>query len=471
MSFPVLARIGYVSTFCLSAGVAFAQQADDLSAGGPVLTFGLSSTVSVDDNYSLSPNGGDSAELFDNRLSLGYLDQRTNDTLKLDLDGVLRGIEPPGGASRTLDDPRLRLSYDLQGVNSTLSASAEYRQTSVNFLDPFDSSRFFNDEPLEPSDLIQDDGDREQIATRFTFVTGVNDPIGFTLEGRYREQTYKNTIDPGLFDNQNFGLTGTTRFDLSPASEARIVLRYDDYSADDALQTDRQTSSLSLGFTQTLSKVDTLDVSLGFQNIETEETVLGLPSTNSQSDVIGGFSLTRELTRGGTVGTEFDLRESVNGRTATWLVNRAMPLPRGAIDFSFGVARDVDGTLHPVGSVDFTHEMLRSTFTVALERQVTTSVDSDELLVTRGSLKYTFELNSLSNVAFAADFVETNQAGGPTVNDTTRANLSATYSRDLTRDWQLSSGYEYRMRDETGVGTATSNRLFVTMGREFSIRP
>ncbi len=63
------------------------------------------------------------------------------------------------------------------------------------------------------------------------------------------------------------------------------------------------------------------------------------------------------------------------------------------------------------------------------------------------------------------------QAGGPTVNDTVRTDLQATYSRELTRDWQFTTGYEYRMRDEENVGSDTSNRFFLTFEREFVVRP
>lgn len=469
MPISIWIRIGCLPTLCLGASALFAQQAGDPTEGGPVLTFGINSTVSVVDNYSLRPGDGDSATLFDSKLSFSYLDQRANDTLRLDLDGVLRAIEPPGRASSgdVLDDPRIRLSYNRQSANSRLNVSAEYRQTSVDFLDPFDRDRFFANDPLDERDLTQDQGNREQIATRFGFETGLNDPIGFTLEGRYLEQSYSDTTDPALFDSRTLGLTGTTRFDLSPVSTALIVLRYEDYSADDALRTDRLTSSLSLGFTTELTKVDTLDVSIGYQNIE-EQNLLG--STSTKSGVIGGVNLTRELTLG-TIGAGFDLRESVNGSVATLIVERAMPLPLGTVDFSLGVTRDVTGTLSPVGSINFIHEMPRSTLTASLDRQVTTSALANELRVTQASLGYAFEVNSLSNITLLADFAEISQAGGPAVTDTTRVNLSATYSRDLTRDWRFSSGYEYRMVDEDGRDTATSNRVFVTVGREFVMRP
>src|SRR6056297_3997679 len=239
-----------------------AQQGSSPEAGGPVLTFGISSTLSATDNYNLDPNNSENAELFDSRLSFGYENRRVNDVLSFDLSGILRAVEPPGG-SRTFDDQRARLGYDRQGINSKLSFSADYSLSSVDALDPFDDDRFFDDDPLEESDLTQDRGDREQIGARFSFNTGLTDPLGFTLDGRYRERIYSDTSDPDLFDTQLFNLSATARATLSPVSEARVVLRYEDYAAEDAPQTDRETSSLNFGLTQALSRIDTLDVSLG----------------------------------------------------------------------------------------------------------------------------------------------------------------------------------------------------------------
>lgn len=464
----ILIGAGCLSVFSLDAGLTLAQQGGRLEDGGPILTFGLSSTLSATDNYNLDPNNSESAELFDNRLSFGYLNQRANDVFRFDVSGLLRANEPPGD-SRTFDDQRARLGYDRQGVNSALSFGADYSLASINSLDPFDQNRFFDD-PLEENDLAEDQGDRQQISSRFRFEAGLDNPVGFILEGRYREQTYNDTTDPDLFDSELFNLTGTTRFTLSPVTEVRTILRYDDYTADDTEQTNRQTSSFNLGLTQALSPIDTLDVVVGFQSIETEETILGIRDADTQTGVIGSIDLTRELTRG-TIGTSFDLRESVNGQTATWLVNRDLPLPRGSIELSLGATSDVDDTVRPVGSLDFTHEMKRSTLTASLSRQVTTSSRSNELRTTEASLGYNYEINSLSEISFSANYAELKQAGGPAVNDTTRTDLRATYSRNLTPDWRLSSGYEYRLRDETGVGDASSNRVFLTLEREFTVRP
>ena len=467
--FHILVGSGCLTLLCLGTGLTFAQQGSSPEDGGPVLTFGLSSTLSATDNYNLRPNGSDSAELFDNKLSFGYENQRANDILRLDLSGVLRANEPPGG-SHTFDDRNARLGYDREGVNSTFSFGADYSLASVNSLDPFDDNAFFDDDPLDETDLAEDRGDREQILTRFTFDTGLNNLVGFTLDGRYREQDYTGTTDPDLFDSTLLNLTGATRFTLSQTTEARVVLRFADYSAEDTARTDRQTTKLNLGLRQALSETDTLDVSLGLQQINTHETILGTRRSDKRTSPVGNIALTRELTRG-TVGTEFDVSDSVNGTTATWLVSRAMPLPRGALEISLGATSDVSDTIRPVGSIEFSHEMPRSTLTATFDRQVATSSRSNELRTTTASLGYTYEINSLSDLAFSANFADLSQAGGPAVNDTTRTDLRATYSRDLTRDWRLSSGYEYRLRDESGVGSATSNRIFLTLEREVVIRP
>ena len=471
----VLIGTGALAVLGLWAVPILAQQGEGPEAGGPVLTFGISSTLSATDNYDLAPDNEESAELFDTRLSFGYRSRRANDTLSLDLSGVLRAVEPPRDAN-TFDDRSARLGYQRQGVNSALSFGADYSLSSVDARDPFDRNfldeddPFFGDDPLDETDLTQDRGDEQQIGARFRFETGLNDPLGVVLTGRYRDRSFTDTTDPDLFDNEIFTLSGTTRVTLSPITEARVVLRYEDYSADDTPRTDRQTSSVNLGLTQALSQVDTLDVSVGLQQIETKETIGGTRGSDTENGVIGALALTRDLTRG-TIGTSFEVDQSENGQTATWLVSRDLPLPRGSLALSLGATRDVNDDIIPSGSIDFVHEMLRSTLTASLSQDVRTSDRSNELRTTRASVGYNYEINSLSRIGISANFAELAQAGGPAVNDTTRTDLRATYTRDLTRDWQISTGYEYRIRDEETVGEATSNRVFLTLQRSFAVRP
>lgn len=460
---------GSLVALLYSGGPMLAQQEGDPEAGGPALTFGLRSTVSATDDYNLGGNAPEKATLFDSRLSFGYADRRANDAFSIDLNGVLRANDPTE-SSRILDDRNLRLEYDRASANSALSVGADYSLASVTSFDPFDENQFFEDDPLEESDLAEGQGTREQIGARFSLQTGLSAPLGFTLTGRYRERNFTDTTDQDLFDSQLVNVAATTRFTFSPVTETRVVLRYEDYTADDVPNTERQSSSVNLGLTQALSQTDILDVSLGYQQIETDETLPAGRQSDKQTGVIGSIDLTRELTRG-TIGTSLAVREGVNGSTTTWVVRRATPLPLGALEISFGATRDVDDAIRPVGSLAFTRDMKRGTLTAALEQQLTTSSQLNELRTTRASLDYLYEINSVSNLFFKADFAAFDQAGGPTVNDTVRTDLQAIYSRELTRDWRFTAGYEYRWRDEENVGNDTSNRFFVSLEREFVVRP
>ena len=473
----MIPRVSALGTGCLAGlwlGVALpapAQQGAGPEAGGPVLIFGISATASATDNYDLDPDREEDTALFDTRFSVGYRHTRPNDVLRLDASGLLHADTPPG-VNSSFDDRFLSLGYDRQGADAALSFGTSYRLVSVDSRNPFDADRDPEEDPIDETDLIRDRGDEETIEARFTLETGLTAPLGFTLTGRYRDRSFTDTTDDGLFDSERLSLSATTRLILDPVTEARLVLSLEEYSADDTQQTDRQTSRASLGLSRALSRTDTIDLSLGVSRIETDETPGGIGPRRSEAETggIGSLAFTRELRRG-TIGTSLAVDESENGQTATWLVSRDLPLPRGALELSVGATRDVADEIQPAGSLRLTHEMPRSTLTAALSQDVRTSDRSNELRTTRASLDYAHAINALSQIGLSASFAELSRSGGPALNDTSRTDLRATYSHQITRDWLLSSGYEYRIRDEDTVGTATSNRIFLTLEREFTLRP
>ena len=448
---------------------ALAQQGGARGDGGPLLTFSVRSELAATDNFDLSPGGGENARIFDTRLSLGYRDRRANDTLSFDLSGLLRGLERPEDGRR-LDNRTARFGYDREGVFSTLSLGAEYSAVAVRDRAIFDPDEFIGVDFIDETELSQDRGTREQISTRLRFETGLNHPLGLTLEGRYREQSFSGVTDPGLFESRTANLSGTLRFTLSPVTEFRLTARAEDYKADDDPETRRKTRSVSLGLTQALSQIDTLEASLGYQRIETEETVLLAREATTNAGLFGSIGLTREQRRG-SIGTAFDLRRSVNGSTAIWRVNRTLELPRGALDVSLGVSSDVSGRIRPTGRANVTYELARASFTAGIEQEFSTSTQGTELRNTRASLGYRHEVNSLSQIAVSANFVEFAELTGADPSDTRRAEFRITYDRDLTRDWRLSSGYEHRFRSETGESNARSTRVFMVLERAFEIRP
>jgi hypothetical protein len=74
------------------------------------------------------------------------------------------------------------------------------------------------------------------------------------------------------------------------------------------------------------------------------------------------------------------------------------------------------------------------------------------------------------DVSFDWGRSESQTAGGPATID--RSNLRAAYTRALTSDWNVTGGVLLRHRKDASIpGSAQSNAVFVTLGRNFSFRP
>ena len=203
-----------------------AQQQSAQIAGGPLLTFGISSSLRANDNLQLDPTSPGTTVFVDNTLSFGFAQQTQISSLALDASTVLRAADLPiTGYDTSVDNQRLRLAYDRAVSNSRLALSASYDRTSLQFLDPFAL------EVINGSDLIQSRGTRTGNALGFTYETGLTAPIGFLLQAKRSERSYSSDADPALYASQNTSLSGTLRFTLSPVLDTRLTLSDQRYQA------------------------------------------------------------------------------------------------------------------------------------------------------------------------------------------------------------------------------------------------
>jgi hypothetical protein len=92
---------------------------------------------------------------------------------------------------------------------------------------------------------------------------------------------------------------------------------------------------------------------------------------------------------------------------------------------------------------------------------------SNSEVVTAG-LGLSHAINSISSLNFGASYgLQVNQ-DDPAAPDINRADFSAVYSRNITATVFANLGYQFRWRDEDD--SATSNAVFVTLGRSFETR-
>ncbi len=446
--------LALASIICTVGGLCPAVAQED-APGGTILTFGIETSLRISDNYNLEFAAPGTSTILDTALSFGYLAETATDRFAFDIDGVLRASDLPGaGGDFRFDDPGVTVSYDREGANSRLTVSAAYNEANLDFIDPF--------EFIEDGDLVSGSGRRAASSASLIFETGTSGPLGFGIELGHRAVDYRDTTDLSLFDTQTDDIALTARMQLSPVIEGRVRLSQEEYSAEDATSTDRTTRALSFGATYEISPVTTLDATLGLEKID--DSVDGVDDGS-----FGTLSLTRALPNG-SAGIELDRSFGTEGGRTTLSVSRSMDLPNGRLAFNLGVTEGDTGGTGIVGSIDYVQTLPQGELTALLERSVDSDSSGNDILTTEAAIGYTMPATAVSTLSFDFDYIEVNEVGTGSAIDTDRTSFTAAYTHELTEDWDLSAGYEHQRRFTEGSGTASSNEVFLTLGREFSIR-
>lgn len=440
------------------------------SGGAPAgfqVDFGISTGLTFDDNFKLSVGGGGgTSTIWDTRLDFGISNVTQVDTLLLRGSGVLRFAEIPGRSLSGFESPDLRFSYMRDGINSRLSLDARYRHVDREFLDPFKVEQ----EEQQSGGLIGGGGTLTQRIAGLTWQTGLSGPLGFSATLKHDERDYAG-IDPPLvgrlYDRETDSIQTTTSFRVSPVTSLFFNAGLTHYQAQDAALTDRTTRDVSVGIQQDINPVLVLNGQIGFTEIETD-TSLPVPATTTRDGISSSFTLTQTLANGsvwGNIGSSV----STNGTRTTLRFGRDYQLPLGTLSFALGATRGQNGSTDAVGSVSYTRQLQTSDYSISLNRSATTNSASEDLLDTRLSLGYGYAIDNTSRLDVTLNYgLSENQTTGI---DIERATLRASYSRALTSDWNLVGGVQLRSYDETAVGDAWSNQLFVTLDRKFSFRP
>ena len=165
----------------------------------------------------------------------------------------------------------------------------------------------------------------------------------------------------------------------------------------------------------------------------------------------------------------FGVTDTDTGQRFSAEVGRSYATPRTAFSGRIGATRGVTGEVYLSGSVTAARELPRGNLSLDLARAVVSGNEqNNEQVITSLRFGYLQNLTPLSNLGFAVDFADA------TVNtsglSTTNASLTATYSRTLTPDWSMDLGLRHRYRDESTIGPASSNELFLSLGRDFVTR-
>lgn len=399
----------------------WAQQASE--ARGIQLRFGTQVGLETQSNRALDPTdpGLTSAATID--LSLGLLTETRTQRLSFDLGGTLRNLNGPTGNDNGFAKPSAALRYDRNSAAARFSFSASLRETDLAN-DGFE----FDEDTLEFTFV---EGNATRRSTNLSAELNWRDdaPLGFGVSARLEDNSYRDGTATGiggtaLNDTRRLTLGATARLDINEATRLNTGLTYSRFE-EDGVANDRDTWTLS-------------------------------------------NNLSIDRPRGG-VTFSFNVTDTEDGTRVATNVGRSLEYPLGIVSGQIGLTRGVTGETYLSGNINLTRALPRGNLSFALARNVSSgSLEDTEQVQTNLRLGYQHELSPLSSLSFDANWAEAQQTG--TNVDTINASIGATYSRELTPDWNVNVGIRHRFRDDDVSGAAKSNELFLNLRREFLTR-
>ena len=433
------------------------------TAGLPRYSFDIAQRFGASDNIRLSAPSAGTTLYSDTTFTFGFNSTTRTQTFSLLLSGVGRVVDDPVlGSDSGLRDPRIDLSYAREGANSRMSLFANYARPDLAFLDPLQQAE------IDDQDLYNGAGTREDFAAGFRLETGLHDPLGFEFDINSRRRSYSNVTDPLLFSNQTdrASLAAVLRF--SRLTEGRLKYSAEHYWAEDVTRTDRDTRRLTFNLSHALSETTSLDVDMGYS--EVVETFDALPGVeNVTRGPVGAVRLTRQRPNG-WVDASLDTTLSDVGRQTTLEFGRLFRLPASTLEIGIGATRGQSFDARPVGLVSYSADLPRGSFSAGLSRTVSISDTlSQATETTRADLGYSVPITDLSALSFNLYYADISLVGNAVGRGARqRGSFYATYSHNLTEDWDLQVGYEFRYYNPDIGSAARSNTVFFGLARSQS---
>lgn len=430
------------------------------------ITLDYLSSLRHDDNLRLTDPSLGSTTWWENTLALGLVNQTPGSTLTFDLSGLYRiANEPIIGTESSFSDPFTQLTYQRDNANSQFRLLAEYRERDLAFNRSLTDINL--DGVIDASDVIGTVGDQVNTRGNLDWQTGLNDPLGFRFNYSHRERSYTNTINPNLFDNRSDDYAATAILRISPILQGNVRVSYIDFNADDAVGTDRKTTTVSTGATYDVSPVTTVSANIGYTQVD--NTLRTTNTNNVTENFVWDFSWNKNLSNG-TANIFLDQTFGVNGTRSNATFGRSFQWAGGLFSFNAGFTRGPFDEVTPIGQIDYSYQLASSQISAKIQRRVGTSTQSNETRETVAFLAYDYFINPVSGLSFSVNFIDQESEGPGPSNPRQRGTFDASYTRAITKDWAMNIGYQYEMDDQNGF-KATSNSVFLTLGRRFTLKP
>lgn len=341
------------------------------------------------------------------------------------------------------------LGYTRQGADSALAFNLAYSETDLD--DTVDLSG--------PVPIITQDGSAATLRADAQFQYGINSPFGLTFDLNYRDTDYTGTTDPDLVDETEIGADVLARFSLSPTFAIRARAGINQIDEEDAAGTETETTYVGLG----VSSQTAGGLSFTGDILYDESEVTTSSPASSTTDNGIGVDLTLDQARpDGNIGARLSSRIDDTGRRTTARVYRSINTKTGALAFSLGVVdQEGDDQLRVVGDVNYTMSTATGGGLSVSVAKDTVSSSGSAVDTTLIDVDFTQPINPTSSWSASLGYVATDD---PVSGDDERTSAGLTYTRNLTPEWDMNTGYRYS-RDETGD---VDNSVFFNVTRDIT---
>ncbi len=428
------------------AAAATAPAARAQGLGDPLLSAAITQSVTADSNYGLDdPNPGTSYYA-DTRLLLGLVNETPTQTFALGLDTGLRALwEAEQDFDFTFASPSTAtLDYGNEWSNGAADVFLNYRQVDRDRT----STVFDFDETGAVEDIreVDNDATERRYNGGFALELATQSRSSYQLNFAATRFDYSGG-DPDATDNTpRTTLEGDALWllALNPVLTGTLGVAYYDYDAENPQETQIRQGEVVAGVIYTPSEVLELNFGAGYGVYEREERLRLGPGEFGPHETLdddGGYVLNggvRYDFEQATVNAELRLTNAAPETRLSGFVRARYPLPNGAL---------TGRVFQRYGGGD----------------------TGEEIRVTGAGIGIEREINRVSQLEFDVNVArqEDLDTDDP---DTDRLNFTATYSYALTEAVSASVGYRFRKRDED-PDNATSNAVFLEVGRAFATRP
>lgn len=436
-----------MGTLAAAAGGAAAQEMPAGSPGSPLFTAGISQGFTVDSNFRLQDRDPGTTSFADTRVELGVISETRLQTLSLGLDTGLRALwQPDQDFEFTFASPSTaRGDYLREWSSGSLDVGLRYRQTSVDadrplsdFIDP-DTGEI--DNPDDLNRLTSDVTERRYDGT-LDLALATNSPSSYEFSLVATRFDY-DQVTSDTTPRTNFTGEALWRLRFTPVLSGAVLGSYDYFDSDNDRDTLVRNADIDVGFIYEPDASLRLDFGVGYANYERRET----ERPNSDDPVRRSIEENGAVARAGlryafedvTLSGEARYSRATDGAPFTGNLRAIYPLPRG-------------------------------TLTGRVFQNKTGSSTGNQVRVTGVGFGLDHALDARSGLSFDASAARQVDETAPFEADTTRYAFSASYARDVTAAVAGRIGYRFRSFDQEPE-SATSNAVFLEIGRSFSSRP